>query len=316
MSDTGKLSPGIMGVTICLILMMAVVLPITAAMAATIPGGEASGTNHPTETSEDYATVINAPATLHYGASGFTYNGGDPVVLTDFFFMCPSAFGVLTASTDPTDPYPFFWIYKADTSSSFVYAEVDMALTSSGLTITADGTQLVSSSDKWVMISDVPAFGMEATHIYASGEINCVLGDGTGVVVKPTSPAKDAIRNIHGMIWYDKTAFASSGDVRPYDAADLVALSDTMIVNGIAVKNLQRIKDTSNDSTVNGWYVPLKWRVVQDGNNLMVKALVGMVPVILLAALVLMITRWMGRGGTSRGFVRGRIPGDGVRSER
>ena len=318
MDETGKLSPGIMGVTICLILLMAAVIPITAAMTATIPGGMASGVNHPAQTDETYATVINAPATLHYGADGFSYNSGEAQELTAFFFMCPSAFGVLAASTDPNDDHPFFWIYKAETSSSFVYAEVDMSLTSSGLTITADGAELISSSDDWVMIDYVPAFGVAATHIFASGAINAVLGDGDGVLVKPTVTAnsKTDITSIHGMIWYDKTAFMTSGETRPYEAANLRVNETNRIVDGIAVKEITSITDTSDDSVVDGWFVPLKWRVVQDGNNLMVKNLLNIVPVLLLAALILMITRWMGRGGTSRGFIRGRIPGDGVRSER
>lgn len=210
MEPTGKLSGGIIGTTVCLILVMAAALPIMAAMISTVDQGEL-GPGEVTESGANafdpsYPTFnyVEAARSTTYGwaivktASGFdvrygTSGGASGSSSVDSYMMiipgtAASESGRVTASSDTViiELGGILHSYALDVGSS-VNIAFQYAVPFSYYVVTVDAT-VVDSGGTHIypyQFDDVPFVfaqhvdGMPAaTHGYVSGAPSAVIGDG------------------------------------------------------------------------------------------------------------------------------------------
>lgn len=290
MDATGKLAPGITGIVVCLILVMAVALPVMHAMIATIEVEEASGTNELSQTKG--LTRFSEPAEWHYSDGFVSMGGGEALALEDWTMFTDS---MIVQIIKDVAQNPVLRVFKGH-SDFMMYWEADISYDGRTLTVSGSGSgteSLTMSDDSPYVLADyVAAFGGMDYGFIDSIRLNLVLGDG-GVMVRPivSSDLRDAA-NVTGLLYYD--GGFSVVDVGDVDISRLSVSTDARVVDGLSVPEVVSVYD--GDTPVRGWYAPLEWTYTEKSTAAMAKTVLSILPLVLVVALFILVVRWMQAG--------------------
>lgn len=319
MDTTGKLAPGIVGITVCLILVLAVALPVIGAMISTIDVDEASGSNDIQETPG--LTKHTRAASWHY-SNGLVSMDGGQAHLTDDWMMVTDSMVVQDHIVDVHE-ITHLTVIK-EPSDYVVLSEADIRFDGQRLTVTgplADGTGTATISDScaYVLATYVADFGRIDYGYTGLDSAAVVLGEG-GMMIK--SLIDHDIRNMEvtGAVIFDGSTFRAI-DTGSIDVSGMAADMGTVSVGGLDVPEVGGI--TNDGAPVTGWYAPLHWEYTDDSAAAMAKTVLSILPLILVVALFVLVVRWMqaGVGGSeTSAFLGGsrapRRPNDGWRDKR
>lgn len=318
MDTTGKLAPGIVGITVCMILVLAVALPVIGAMIATIDVEEASGTN---EISQSQGlTKFTEPAEWHYSDGRVSMGGGQAQDLQDWTMFTDSM--VIQAILD-LEQNPVLRVFRGP-GDFMMYSEADVSFDGRTLAVVGSGSgtasRTMSDDSPYVLATYVAAFGEMDYGYTDSASMGVVIGDGATMVRPIVSSSIRDNSNVTGMLFFDGRSFKAvdTGDV---DLSGLSANMGTENVDGISVPTVGSVMN--GDTYITGWYAPFDWTYTEDSPGAMAKTVLNILPLILVVALFVLVVRWMqsGTGGLeTSAFLGGsrapRRPNDGWRDKR
>lgn len=322
MSDMGSLPPHIVGATVCLVIFMAIVLPVTAAMYSLIPD---DGIRVDNEVGPERAVQM--------------WPGRDFTERHEWRYED----GALTVDGRPLDARP--WILYSDELLATITAEGELTVVQArdGYEVTGvypdsrpvvfqtigrqirvyDDTHLVfdGTCDTFILTTAAPSLGA-ATYGLAAGDPAAVLPSGffiahlEGSMDSPARAAKLLPNGDRAPPWYDAavvtydgSSFQATGQSSRPPTVNMRLLTAQTSELEEGGETVLKVDSVSYDgSPMQGWWVPLGWSA--PGEPSMVATIVGMVPVVLLAGLVSMICAWA-VGGRRAGPSPGRTLKDG-----
>lgn len=265
MSSTTRLPGGIISVAVCVILLMAIVIPVTYDMAGTLES--ASGSNG--ISSADKAVYTESETiVLDYQASTYMITIGGQTFSTSTVIHIYSPSVVLTLHSAGVR-------YMDSSSNGNLGYPVTIKVGASGLTVT-DGQSLTYPSAKWIMYTHLSNAGYPAaTHGYTS----------LPVLVGP-----DQVMVHYALVNNSVSlmGFYDHGQARGLLGTQYTVSKETVDVDGAQVT---RVTEIANGGTpYEQWYAPLTWEV--EGDEI-VHLLVAIAPVILAAALITALAWWI-----------------------
>lgn len=292
MADTtGKLPGGILSIVICVVLMMAIVIPVTNGMAASIESGVYEGSN---DLKEDYNPMIYVESMemtverLGVANNRVTIDGRGPTI-------GPVPEGDLRDA--PAD-LAVFYLYSAgltlkvtDMSAYIVADGVDepyimalpltVSLANGRMTVTGevDGELDDDYERTWelrtpgALFTYSERFDIPATH--AQADLPVLVGHQQAIVM--------ASGSVQENLWF----YGGSAHVIDNGLAVPTEYTDET-VDGGAVMRVSEIDGNYLDI----FYAPLEWHA-EDQNAIILKLLVSIVPLVLAAALISLLAFWM-----------------------
>lgn len=300
-TETGRLTPGIAAIVVCLIVFMGIVLPVTASM-TTIIEGERVTTENPVGSERAVVLVDPIPFTIEITPDGMvSRDGGAPVHVDDWYFYTlhqqvayDSEGGLRTIDSGlddtPRNGYSGpLRIEYAGANSIYFY------------NYSSDSWHSIGSGFFPAMMPPVAGLGFEPNYGLASGDPAAVVGSSPVIHVDGT-PFDIVDRYVCTM--QIVTYAADGGTPGPSTDGDFAMTKqasgfpaekkiDTrkLAAETSEVDGLTRVDAITYDGApMQGWWVPLTWTV--GGDPTTVSMLVGMVPVVLLAGLVAGVCGW------------------------
>ena len=333
--ETGRLTPGIAAAIICLVVFLGIVIPVTASMSALIPTEDVTMEN-PVGSGRAVMLEAGEGATwvLDPSAGTLSLDGGDPVHV-DSWFLYTARISVVY----PVDGRVMVFHQAEGTYSSLNLPLKVVAFPSpSSKTVrflsVQDGQDHSVESDvtSFALASYVPGLGMEADYGFASGSPSAVIGGSP--IVHVVGDPQEAVGNRHyaKTLWYAADPVLSPGGVNLYVAPGnssdpypmdvryvSIQTSETdgqVRVDSLACSGDPHIENDPLAGPLLGWWVPLTWTA--PGEPSTVAAIVGMVPMILLAGLMAGVCGWAVRGARKgpRTSARSSVFSDGWRDAR
>lgn len=306
-TETGRLTPGIVAAVVCLIVFMGIVLPVTASMSSLIPTDRTMDNSVGSERAVMLEAGEGATWVLDPAAGTLSLDGGDPVHV-DSWFLYTARISVVY----PVDGRVMVFQQAEGSFSSSnlplkVVAFPSAASQSVRFLSVQDGQDhnVASDTTSFALASYVPGLGMEANYGYTSGSPAAVIGGGS--IVHVVGDPQEAVGSRHYVktLWYAAdpvfpggvnlyVAHGNSSDPYPMDVRYVsVQTSETdgqVRVDSLAYSGDPHIEGDPLAGPLLGWWVPLTWTA--PGEPSTVAAIVGMVPVILLAGLVAGVCGW------------------------
>lgn len=307
-TETGRLTPGIVAAVVCLIVFLAIVLPVTASMSSLIPTEDRTMEN-PVGSGRAVMLEAGEGATwvLDPSAGTLSLDGGDPVHV-DSWFLYTARCSVVY----PVDGRVMVFQQSEGSFSSSnlplkVVAFPSAASQSVRFLSVQDGQDhnVASDTTSFALASYVPGLGMEADYGYTSGSPAAVIGG--GAIVHVVGDPQEAVGSRHYVkaLWYAADPVFPGGVsiyVVPGTSTDpypmnvryvTVQTSETdgqVRVDSLAYSGDPHIEGDPLAGPLLGWWVPLTWTA--PGEPSTVAAIVGMVPVVLLAGLAAGVCGW------------------------
>lgn len=309
-TETGRLTPGIVAAVVCLVVFLAIVLPVTASMSSLIPTEGDRTMDNPVGSERAVMLEAGEGATwvLDPSAGTLSLDGGDPVHV-DAWFLYTARISVVY----PVDGRVMvFQQAEGSFSSSNLPLKVVAFPSPSSKSVrflsVQDGQDhnVASDTTSFALASYVPGLGMEADYGFASGSPAAVIGGAP--IVHVVGDPQEAVGSRHYVktLWYATDPIflpgnvslyvvpGNSSDPYPMDARYVsVQTSETdgqVRVDSLAYSGDPHIEGDPLTGPLLGWWVPLTWTA--PGEPSTVAAIVGMVPVVLLAGLVAGVCGW------------------------
>lgn len=288
MDTTGRLPGGMATVAVCVIILMAIAIPITAAMVTLVPD---HGTND--LTSSDKAVLADeAIITISETRSTYyvTVDGSDPVAFgttasdNNFFMMSPACV-VAVGNTGAS-------VLDMTTGERTVLG-LPVTITQrngTGLMVTNSET-FVYAGNAWVLYTWDSAFGKDATH--ARAQLPQIIGD--RAVLFGFNSSSDGVTGV-AVTW---AAWCEGGEVHTFGSRGYVPEYEIVKYGAANVKGIAGIAtEDGSPQGIQAWYVPYDWVI---SNNQILNVLLQILPVLLAVGLLIGIAAWMfpriGRGG-------------------
>lgn len=282
--STGRLPGGMVSIAACVILLMAIVIPVTNGMAASIESGVYEGSNNldaadgPMVYAEKMEMTVERQNVSHnrvtIDGSGATIGTDSISDLSDFYLYSPSLTLKVTSQSASViadgveDPY-------------IMALPLTVSLANGRMTVTGevDGELEDDYEKTWsfrapgALFTYSERFGKETTHAHA--ELPVLVGHKQAIVM--------ASGSVFENLWfYDGSAHViDSGIEAPSEYTEET-------VDGGAVLRVSEIDGNYLDI----FYAPIEWHA-EDQNAIIVKLLVSIIPLILAAALIALLATWM-----------------------
>lgn len=285
MADTtGKLPGGILSIVICVVLMMAIVVPVTNGMASSIESGVYEGSNdldaadglmvyaEKMEMTVERQNVSHNRVTID--GRGATIGSDSISDLPELYLYSPS----LTLRVTSQSAY----IVADGVEAPYIMAlPLTVSLANGRMTVTGevDGELDDDYEKAWefrapgALFTYSERFDIPATHAHA--ELPVLVGHEQAIVM--------ASGSVNENLWF----YGGSAHVIDNGLAVPTEYTDET-VDGGAVMRVSEIDGNYLDI----FYAPLEWHA-EDQNAIILKLLVSIIPLILVAALIALLAFWM-----------------------